>query len=108
MSSTTIGIATALALTASAVAPHPVSAFDARDMYLRCLATQTAALDDRRSPAETVARSVVSACLSEGRAMYAASSAGAKVLEGYDANALRASLSHFAVKVVGRYRTLQN
>jgi hypothetical protein len=75
---------------------------------MRCLAMQTVALDDRRSPAETVARSVVSACLPEGRAMYAASSDGAKVLEGYNADALRDSLSHFAVKVVGRYRKLQN
>lgn len=77
---------------------------DARETYFRCLAVQTVALDDRTSPAETIARTVVSACLSEGREIYLSSPDSAKVLAGYDADTLRDTLARFAARVVERYR----
>jgi hypothetical protein len=92
-----------LALVA-AVASRAATAMDARETYFRCLAMQTVALDDGRSPAEAIALNVVSACLAEGRAMYASSPDSARVLEGYDTNTLRDTLARFAARVVERYR----
>jgi hypothetical protein len=51
---------------------------------------------------------VASACLPEGRAMFAVSPNGAKVLEDNDANGLRDLLARFTVKVVARYRKIEN
>jgi hypothetical protein len=98
-----IGIFVILTFMATA-APQAASASDARETYFRCLATQTVTLDDGRSPVETVALTVVSACLSEGRAMYLSSPDSAKVLERYDTNTLRDTLARFAARVVERYR----
>jgi hypothetical protein len=76
-----------------------------QEAYMRCLGTQTVALDDGHSPEETIALAVASACVNEGRAMFAASPNGAKILETHDADAFRQLLARFAGKVVGRYRS---
>jgi hypothetical protein len=85
-------------------APQAASALDARETYFRCLATQTVALDDPRASSHTVALAVVTACLPEGRAMYASSPDSAKVLAGYDTDTLRDTLARFATRVVDRFR----
>jgi hypothetical protein len=90
---------------AASAAAQPAS--NDQETYLRCLGTQTAALDDGHSPPETIALSVASACLSEGRAMFASSPNGAKILETHDTDALRSLLARFAAKVVVRYRSSQ-
>jgi hypothetical protein len=92
---------------AAPAAAQPASNSVEQEAYMRCLGTQTVALDDGRSPEETIALAVASACLSEGRAMFAASPNGAKILETHDADAFRQLLARFAAKVVLRYRSLQ-
>lgn len=93
-----------LALTETAAA-QPTSQTVEHVAYLRCLGTQTVALDDGHSPAEMIALAVASACLREGRAMFATAPNGAKILETHDADGLRDLLARFAVKVVARYRS---
>ena len=100
------GFVLAFAVSAAAAA-QPSSNTVEQDVYQRCLGTQTVALDDGRSPPETIGLAVASACLHEGRAMFATSPNGAKVLETHDTEALRTLLARFAAKVVVKYRSLQ-
>jgi hypothetical protein len=106
MTSIKIALGVFLTFAASAVAQSASRSID-HDTYLRCLVTQTAVIDDGRSPAETIALAVASACLREGRAMFGTSPNGAYILETHDADALRDLLARFAVKVVTRYRSSQ-
>jgi hypothetical protein len=92
---------------AASAAAQPASNTVEQDAYHRCLGTQTVALDDGHSPPETIALAVASACLNEGRAMFASSPNGAKILETHDTDALRSLLARFAAKVVVRYRSSQ-
>jgi hypothetical protein len=91
----------------AAAAAQPSSNTAEQDAYQRCLGTQTVALDDGHSPPETIGLAVASACLHEGRAMFATSPNGAKVLETHDTEDLRKLLARFATKVVLKYRSLQ-
>jgi hypothetical protein len=92
---------------AAPAAAQPTSNTVEQDAYQRCLGTQTVALDDGSSAPETIALAVASACLNEGRAMFAASPNGGKILETHDTDALRQLLARFAAKVVVKYRSLQ-
>jgi hypothetical protein len=105
---TSIKIALGFLLTfAAAAVAQPASSNIDQEAYWRCLATQTEAIDDGRSPVETIALAVASACLREGRAMFVSSPNGAYILETHDADGLRDLIARFAVKVVTRYRSSQ-
>ena len=92
------------AMLAIPAAAQPVSDPGPRDAYLRCIGTQTSALDDQTSPAETIALAVASVCMREGRAVYASSREGRYILERASADELRDMIAHLAAKAVLRYR----